>query len=252
MKKLLKSVMLATVVSALVLSSQAIAAPTSERGGEELMRETNKILRESGALTQKDRLEELKKLGWEVQTSEGNDSISPQSLPGDGKVTNYFMRNPDKPGTYLVEVLWDYTGTNNTWDTTSGSAYDFLGIAITDENGRSVNAQGTNGGIVMQDKDYTKYTNGASLYSYQNSGATYTFADNYAYGQGMHGYAWFYITKPTSGKSYYMKSQWVHTWNTLSATLTSLTLSYPFSLNATFTRTPSQWGVSDQDSVVFN
>ncbi|MFD1179710.1 hypothetical protein ACFQ3W_25885 [Paenibacillus puldeungensis] len=250
MKKILKSFMLATVVSALVLSSQAIAAsPDKVSAVEELQQKTNQILEQSGGISKEDRLKELEKLGWEIQPLNNESTVSPLSYPGDGKITNYFLKD-SKTGTYLVQALWDFTGKD--WDSTSNAAYDIIGIAVTDQNGKSVNAQGTNGGIVMQDKDYNRYSNGASLYSYQDSGATYTFFDHDKNGQGTHGFAWFYIAKPTSGTSYYMKSQWIHTWNNSTATLTSLTLKYPFEISASFTKTPLQWGTSDQDRIVFD
>lgn len=250
MKKFLKSVMLTTVVSALVFSSQAIAAsPDKSSEAEELQLKTNQILKNSDGISQEDRLKELEELGWEIQPL--NNEVNPLSSPGDGKITNYFLKD-SKTGLYLVQALWDFTQSVDDWDSTSSAAYDIIGIAVTDEYGKAVNVQGTNGSIVMQDKDYNRYDRGASLYSYQDSGATYTFVDHKSNGQGMHGFAWFYISKPTSGKNYYMKSQWIHTWNTSSVTLSSLTLKYPFEISASFTKTPLQWGTSDQDTIVFD
>ncbi|MBB6023145.1 hypothetical protein HNR77_004245 [Paenibacillus sp. JGP012] len=252
MRKFLKTMMLATIVFALVSSSQVSATSLNKsKEAEELQQRTNLLLEQSAGLNQEERIKELEKLGWEIESLSQNDNFSLRSSPGDGKIKNYSFKDA-RTGTYLVQALWDFND-HDKWERGVDYAYDIVALAVTDEYGRAVNAQGTNGGIVVQDKDYRKYNNGGSLYSYQDSGATFTFSKDYLNGFGMHGYAYFYISKPTSGKSYYVKSQWLHNWtNFFPTTLTNLTLKYPFEVSASFTSTPYQWGTSDQISVSFN
>lgn len=259
MKKILvKSALLSTIIASL-LATQAYAtksdlSSTESLGVTQLKQETDLVLKDTKIKSQAERLAALEELGWEVQDLSNSGPVSPMSVPGDGTITNYFLKSTTYPGTYLVQALWDYTGGTYYWDSTSSSAYDVLAIAITDQNGNAVNAQGTNGGITMTDFNLNPYQNGASLYNYQNSGATYTIYDHYNNGQGSHGNGYFYITKPSGGTSYYMKSQWIHTWSTSSINLNSITIGYPWSVSIGWSnnQSPQSWAASDQDLVVFN
>ncbi|SDP26666.1 hypothetical protein SAMN04487897_1605 [Paenibacillus sp. yr247] len=243
-----------------VFSSSAFAQASSNPASSKpaFVKNTDAAILKAG-LDSTSRTKELEKLGWTVS---GNSSpgVIPLSPAGCGSIANQPIMKQFDGSTgryvYLVQANWQFSSSCS-WDDTSGNAPDAVALAVTDQNGSSVNAQPEYAQIYTYTSGGTSEPNNCTISSYNGSGLTGTVTDTggfFSLNVGYSGQVWFYIVQPTSGTSYYQRSQWTHTWSSTSTSLSGISLSYnPFNLTTTWsTGAPQQWQTADQSSVVFN
>jgi|GEM_PF-5049772 len=209
----------------------------------------------------KETVNALLKEGWEIVSNPQNvNQISTMSLPGCGKVENQpVLKHYDyttNRWVYLIHATWNFICSE--WDDGSGNAWDILAMAVVDQNNLAVNAQAEYTQIYVYDEEGDSYPARGAVSTFNAAGVGYTIADEDGVfdNPGIKGEAWFYIQKPTSGTSYYVRSQWTHTWNRKPVTLTGINIGYQppmgFSVGITWKNNPPQsWTASDQDYITF-
>lgn len=204
------------------------------------------------------RLKELTKQGW-VVADDFTTGVSPFSPVGCGSITNQSVLKQWDSSTsrylYLIQANWDFTTASCFWDADSGKAADYVALSVVNQSNNAVNAQAEYAQIYVYDEDGDYYPTRGAISNYNAAGLTGTIQDAWTIPDniGENGQVWFYIQKPTNGTSYYVRSQWTHTWSDNTATLSSVTIGYPYAISATWANnyTPQQWSVADQDFSTF-
>jgi hypothetical protein len=260
-----RSVLTLSLAVGLCFSASSSFAATADDKAEvkakpEFVRKADEILKQTPA--GEERVRALQEEGWELVDSGTDSENLPLSSPGCGSVTNEsVLKHWDGTTSrwmYLIQANWDFSS-SCLFDNTSEAAFDYLAIAVIDQSNAAVNAQAEYAQIYVRDEDGDVHSSAGAVSSYNAAGVAYTIADNdgLADNVGDNGEAWFYITQPTSGTSYYVRSQWTHTWNSTNTTLTGLTIGYQppnaVTVGATWANNvvPLSWTVADQDYVTF-
>lgn len=246
MKKIISIITMTLLFAATIIPLASANAKEETKEKPAIVQAADDALKKS--FTLEDKIINLKKAGWEVQTYEEakNDGIvAPLSTGGNATINYLFAKQEQTPGSgiyyWLIQAMWKSTA----WDDNSGKVEDYFTLGLVNQNNQSANV------VPQFEQIYPNWCNTCSdKYNYSSHGWTESFtgastqwriADTgnefLSVNIGQEGEAWFYVTKPSNGTSYYITSAWGHTWSTTSISLQSVTVSWPWSVSATFSTT---------------
>lgn len=258
MRKLIKSIFILSFIFAIFTANVFASSPSQSKVKPNFIKAADAIVGNS-TLDPNQRIKELEKQGW-VVSGDINPGVSPNSSIGCASSTNQQVMKQYDEGTsrwvYLIQANFLFVVNSSCiWDTTSGNALDAVGLAVVDQNSNSVNAQAEYASIQIFDFYNQLVDYAGAISSFSGSGLTGTVTDSHGNPSvGGNTKLWFYIVKPTSGTSYYVRSNWTHTWTSTVRTLQNVSISYPYAFNVTWSNNevPSSWTVAAQTVVTFN
>lgn len=243
-------VVLLTMVTLLFgsLSSAALASSnaTKKQVDAKLVAATDKVMQQWASRDDAKLEKELVKLGWTKLPSKPQVSI--MSSPGAGIVTpKGIFRAGD--GAYLVQGDWSWSSSADM--DIEPRPEDYFALGLTDSSNNAIkDASPTSMNMAIYDQFGTSYRTYGNPSIISQSGATYTVSDQWkslvssSY-IGYSGSIWYYLPyKPADVSNVRLMMEWKHTYTTglTIGTLFSVSLGWPWTLTATFTKaTPLQW-----------
>ncbi|WP_128896855.1 hypothetical protein [Longirhabdus pacifica] len=219
----------------------------------------NKIIYTSG-IDEAKRHDLFQQSEWEmIRNEDTNLNIAPfSSTCGEVHNNDVYRFLDGDTFQYLIQVQFSFNADACSWNIDAEKVYDFVAIALVTENGEPINRQATDADILVYDEEGQLYVLNGAVSDYLAGGAIYTISDRRSLWDrvGSEGIAWFYIDEPSNGNTYYVKSQWLHTWNKTNATLSRFDIHYenqqlvsPIWANETI---PNAWSVIDVDQIHFH
>ena len=219
-----------------VFSTNALAAKAEENIGEELSQEFIRIAKENPS--NEELINALSQEGWELVSH--TPSISPKVAEPAGCVSLdhlVFTKTSGGVTKYQYRVRWEWETTSTCKPNSgSGKVVDLLAAGVVDEKGNSVNVQAENPTIAVYDQSNVPYPYNGGASDIFNSGVTFTITDGFDDSSyiGSTGFVIFGSNKPSSGKTYYLKSKYIHTSASSNVSVKEFKIAYPWAVSLSF------------------